>query len=368
MKRVLVMAVSALAAVLTPAGLAQESFRLGEDDNWVQEQAPAPNTPAGQIARARRALASGQHARAEFLATEFIERLPNDPLVPEAYLVRGDALRARRDYYQALFDYEYVARGFPGSEAFVTALERELEIARLFAGGLKRKMWGIRMLDASEDAEELLIRIQERLPGSHLAEEAGLTLGDFYFSNQRMALAAEMYALFVENFPRSQWIDKARRRLIFAHLASFKGPEHDAAGLYNARTRILALQATDPAAAQELGADALLLRIDESDADKMLATARWYLKVGDPVAAELMIRRLVDLYPRSIATRRALRAIPVVLAKLPPAVIAEAPDYELLRAAVLGTPPPEQPPALLDSEPPPPELTPPTTPPGEVGP
>ncbi|MCP3905464.1 MAG: outer membrane protein assembly factor BamD [Planctomycetes bacterium] len=369
MNRVPLVGVLLMAAALAPAGLAQESFRLGDDDNWVQEAVPEPGTSAGQIARIRRALASGQHDRAEFLATEFIERNPTDPLLPEAYLARGDSLRARRDYYDALFDYEYIAQGFPGSEVFVTALERELEIAQLFAGGLRRQMWGMRILNASDEAEELLIRIQERMPGSHLAEEAGMTLADFYFARQRMDLAAEMYALFVENFPRSQRIDKARRRLIFAHLASFKGPEHDAAGLYNARTRILSLQATDPAAAQELGADALLTRIDESDAAKMLETARWYLRTGDPVAAELTVRRLVERYPRSIAARRALRAIPAILARLPVSVIAEAPDYEILRAALLGSPAPEaEVPDLLSEDAPPPALMLTTPPPGEVEP
>ena len=150
---------------------------------------------------------------------------PKHPLLPEAYLLRGDSLKARRSYYKALFEYEFVAVSFTGSEAFVRALEREFEIAQLFAAGTKRKLWGMRIVDASNEAEELLIRIQERLPGSRLAEDAGMALGDFYFSRRKMDLAAEMYSLFIQNFPRSRRIAKARKRLIYAYLASFKGAQ-----------------------------------------------------------------------------------------------------------------------------------------------
>jgi outer membrane protein assembly factor BamD (BamD/ComL family) len=317
----------------------QEVFELSDaDDTWVGETTIDPATPEGQLALARRALAAGDGQRAEFLATRWIDRYPQHPSMAQALLVRGDARRARRDYYKALFDYETIARQHPGSDVFITALERELEIAKMFATGTRRRLWGMRIIDASDEAEELLIRVQERLPGSRLAEQAGLALGDFYFTRRKMTLAAEMYSLFIENFPRSEHVGKARKRLIYAHLASFKGPEFDAGGLYEARTRLRQLKAVDPLVAQQMGADALLLRIDESIARKMFTTAQWYQSTGDVIAAELTIRHLVERYPRTVATVDALRLAPAIVARLPESIVAEAPDYEALRAMILGAP------------------------------
>ncbi|MBT8484992.1 MAG: outer membrane protein assembly factor BamD [Phycisphaerales bacterium] len=338
---------------LAGVGWAQEQYELTDSDAWEVVARPEPGSPEGALHAARTALAAGQDERAEYLATQWIERHSNHPQLPEAYLLRGDALLARDDLYLALFDYEYVARTFHGSEAFVAALERELAIARKFATGTKRRLWGMRIVAAENEAEELLIRIQERLPGSQLAEEAGLTLGDFYFAQREMDLAAEMYALFIENFPRSRHLRKVRKRLIYAYLASFKGPEFDASGLYEARTRLQRLKVVDPVTADQMGADALLTRIDESDARKLLTTVDWYVRTGDPVAAELVVRRLVRRYPRSVATVDALRIIEQITERLPDAVLAEAPDYASLRAAVLaGEPLPEtaSPPTADDAD------------------
>jgi outer membrane protein assembly factor BamD (BamD/ComL family) len=317
-------------AALASAASGRQDFTLAEDDTWVEETAPDPSTPEGQLAAARAALAAGQYERAETLATQWIDRHGLHPQVAEAYLIRGDSLMGRRSYYAALFDYEVIARQHFGSETFTTALERELEIAKIFISGTRRKLWGLRIVNASEEAQELLIRIQERLPGSELAEEAGMTLGDYYFSRRKMQLAAEMYGIFIENYPRSPRVNKARRRLIYAHLASFKGPEFDARGLYEARAQLRELKVLEPLTAQQIGADALLTRIDESDARKMLVTAQWYLRVRDIIAAELMIRRLLRTYPRSVAARDAIDLLPRLIARLPEQILAEAPDYAAL--------------------------------------
>lgn len=316
------------------AGLyAQQQYKLSDDDTWKQAQSADAASPEGQLMEARRALAAGEAARAENLASEWIDRNPRHPMLPEAYLTRGDALLAQDEEYDALFDYEFVARTFTGSDVFVTSLERELQIATKYAAGYRRKFFGMRILDAEDEAEELFIRVQERMPGSRLAEEAGMQLADFYFDRQRMSLAGDAYALFIENYPHSDRINKAKRRLIYANLASFKGPDFDAAGLYEARSHLLELAKVSPVEAQRLGADALLTRIDESDADKMLSTARWYLRIHDPIAAELTIRRLLKKYPRSVAVADSLRLIPEILPRLPARVLANAPDYQSLMAA-----------------------------------
>lgn len=316
--------------------VAQQQFRLAEDDEWHAEREVDPGSPEGQLAEARRALAEDDPRRAENLTTRWIEQHTRHPLLPEAYLIRGDAKMAQRNFYKALFDYEYVARVYPGSEAFVTALEREYEIAEMFAYGMKRKLWGMRIVNASEEAQEILIRIQERIPGSRLAEKAGMELADFYFRRGQMSLAAEAYDLFVENYPRSEHVSKARRRLIYANLASYKGPEFDAAGLIEARFRLQELKQEEPATAEEIGADALLSGIREAEAQKLLENARWYWRKKNVIATEFTIRRLVKRYPNTAAARDALRFVPRVLRQLPEQVKEQAPDYESLRAGLLG--------------------------------
>jgi hypothetical protein len=85
-----------------------------------------------------------------------------------------------------------------------------------------------------------------------------------------------------------------------------------------------------------MGASAIVTRIDESDARKMLTTAEWYLRRDDYIAAEYTIRRLLRRYPRTIAAADALRLILGILNRLPENVIDDGPDYTALRAAILG--------------------------------
>ncbi len=330
-------AVMLVCALVAPGTLAQnQQYNLAEDDSWEIAAEVDPTSPEGQLLAARRALAENRAAVAEEQATRWIEAHPDHRLLPEAYLLRGDALLAQNEEYEALFDYEYIARVFFGSEVFVTALEREFQIAREYARGKDRKLWGIRFVSAYEEAEELLIRIQERLPGSELAERAGMELGDYYFRRQNMALAADAYDLFIENYPNSPDIPKARKRLIASYLAGYKGPEFDAAGLDEARLQLRRLQREDAAAAAEIGADALLTGIAERRAVKMLTTAQWYLRTNDPIAAEYTIRRLVQTFPRTQAARDGVVLAATLVDRLPASVVARAPDYRALAREASG--------------------------------
>ena len=331
----LLVALTALTASTSPS-LAQDVYELGPDDEWKLTQSPDSNAITAQLASARTVLAQGRSQRAYNLAVRWIKRHPGSPALPLAYLVKGDALVAMGDYYDSLYDFEYIARRYPGSPEFGLALEREFEIAQKFAAGLRRKWLGMRIASATDEAEEIFIRVQERMPGSQLAERAGMALADLYFSQRRMNRAAEAYAIFVQKYPRSPSMNLARRRLIYANIAAFKGPYFDIVGLLEAKAELKQLQANRPAEAEQVGAGALIARIQESEATKMLTTARWYERTNDPIAAEITVRSLVRRFPRSAATATALQWIPSVLTQLPPLVKARTPDYQLLRTTLLG--------------------------------
>jgi outer membrane protein assembly factor BamD (BamD/ComL family) len=324
-------------ALASPASGQVQEFKLDGSDRWTETKEIDPVSDEGQIMAMRQALEAKDHGRARNLADRFIEARPLSPLRAEALLVRADATYGLDDEYNALYDYEEVCRRYAGSEVFVTALEREFEIAVAYAKGKKRKFFGtFRLLSAYEDAQELLIRIQERLPGSELAEKAGLALADFYFDNRELTLAAEAYDLFLENYPKSKHVTKAQLRLIYSYIAAFKGPLYDLTGLIEAKTRLRSLQVTDPALAEQVGADAILVRVYESEAAKLLTTADWYWKTGDAISAELFIRRIIKQYPHSVACLDALRVIPEVFAKLPESIARGAPNYRAMREAKLG--------------------------------
>ncbi len=300
-----------LAAIGLTAHAAAQSkeFKL-DQGGWVKSKSPEPGTPAATIGEARELLAKGQAARAKRVLRRFIESDANaeSPLLPEAFFLRGDARLADGDEEDALRDYEQVVRDFPGCDQFVPALEREHEIALKYLGGMRRRvLGGLRLESGVSLAEEILIRICERLPGSVLAERSLLALADHYYKDRDLRMAVEAYDVFLRLFPKSEYRERAMQRQIFANIARFKGPAYDASGLVDAKVQIRRFSQEYPASADRAGmSDALAARLDESAAAQMLDQARWYLRREDVPAARGALRRLVRTYPGTVAATRAV--------------------------------------------------------------
>ena len=262
---------------------------------------------ANVIARARLLLATAKPSEAIDLLDTWIEEneTTRKPSLAEAYLVRGDAHVANDDEFKSLYDYERVIQDYPGSEFFVRALERELVVAKMYLGGLRKKSLGLIRIDTGIPlAEEAIMRINERLPASRLAERALLTLADYYYTQRDLRMAAETYDVFLRLFPRSDHRKKATQRLVYANIAQFKGPLYDANGLTEAKFQIQRYQAEFPLDAEQTGmGDALVARLDESAAQQMLEVAGWYSRRGDPPAQRLTLQRLIRQHPSTGAAK-----------------------------------------------------------------
>ncbi len=297
-----------VALVLFAAHAQQTTFELDADAGvWVEADAPEPGTDAWTIAQARRALAADDASKADKILSDWLQinERTDSPWLAEAYMLRGDARVARGREYKALYDYETIAKDFTGSEVFLPTLERELRVGRMYLNGLKRKFLWFRFEDASPIGIELLMRIQERAPGSQLAERAAIELADYFYRVRNLELAAEMYSIFLVNYPRSDLRSHAMLRQIYANVARFKGPKYDASSLVEARALIYQFGSEYPEQAERLGiTDALVARLDESAAAQMLATAEWYIRRKDRVSARFTLRRLVIRHDGTVAAAR----------------------------------------------------------------
>ncbi|QOI99602.1 MAG: outer membrane protein assembly factor BamD [Phycisphaeraceae bacterium] len=327
-------------AVLALAGQASHAqtrtMTLSPDGVWEQDRPPAAGSPEEGLAVARGHLARNQPERALVLLDEWLERYRPDehPLIPAALLARGDAKTASGDEFEALYDYEDVIKNYPASEEFSLAVEREVEIATRYINGLRRKfIFGLRTTDATDIGEELLVRAQERMPGSQLAERACVELADHYYRIRDLPMAADAYEVLLKNFPLSEYAQRAMQRRVFATIAQFKGPGYDARPLREAQQLIGQFASRYPLAAEQAGmTDALAARLDESAAAHLLSIAEWYLVRDDPVAARFQLRRLIVSHPATVASRRALEiaaekgwAMPSVVTERAPAPDAPTP-------------------------------------------
>ncbi len=237
---------------------------------------------------------------------EWLKAYPRHELEAEARLLHGDALAAQRKFWKALYDYEFIARHFTATPTFVVALDRERRVAETFLAGWKRKFLGLAIVPTREEGVELLVRIQERAPGSEIGEQVSLRLGDWYFETADMDMAVEAYGIFLQNYPGSRSEAVVSRRIIQASLARFSGPQFDSTGLVEARQRLEEFKKKHPADAEKLGADALLVRIGESLALRDFFSANWYERRGEIVSAAVLYRRLALAYPKTQAASDAI--------------------------------------------------------------
>jgi len=320
----------AVALCLLTAGpaLAQATeYNLDDAEGWVEVSRPEPGTPGAVIAEARTLLVEGSPSRAYALIDRWIRE--NDPFadnprlrgargieyagsdspwLPNAYLLRGDCLVAMDREWLAMSDYETnIAQRFPESDAFPIALERQFEIAKMYLGGLKRRILGFRLENATDDAAEALLRIQERMPQSELAERAAIELMGYYYRTGQLELATTMSDIYLTNYPRGERRAEALTLAIRANISMYRGPSYDGSSLLDAREQIRRLMRLYPLVAEEQGLGrAQMDAIDEASADQLFETARWYFKRGDDPSARYTLERLVRKHPRSRAAAEAV--------------------------------------------------------------
>lgn len=303
--------VALLVAVLPTVRAQQQTFELDASGAWASGSAEVGDDERTML-EASTLIAQGSGSRAASLLQRWIDRnrLGEGRWLATAHRLRGDALVAQGNEYKALFEYEVVARQFPGSEEFVTSMRRQFDIGVRYLDGMRRKWLGLRILSAKSEGEELMYRIAERLPGSGLAEEAMLELGDYYYRKRDLEMAREAYRVFLVLYPRSSSRQLAMQRQVISNQASFKGPAYDTSPLVEAKALIDRYRELYPADAEAAGLnEAQSARVQEDLASERLYRARWYLKQGDEPAARLVLRRLVRAHPGTSAQAEALKIL-----------------------------------------------------------
>jgi outer membrane assembly lipoprotein YfiO len=272
---------------------------------WVPVVASSPFTPEGQVAGMMEDLNDGNYDNVVDESKDWLKTHPKDPLIPQVLLLRGDALDARGDKYDALFPYEDLLNNFPNSPLYGPCLTREYNIAIALLNGYKRKFLGMRILTARADAIRLLERIQDRQRGSPLAELAGIRIADYQYSDGDFTDAQQSYQDFIRRYPYSQFVAKATIRQAECLLGQFRGVKFDMTPLRNAQAQLENLSQNYPGLSDEIQVQALEERIYQLEGESELQIAQFYWRFSKPEASEFYYQRVISGWPDTIWAEQA---------------------------------------------------------------
>ena len=269
-------------------------------NRWV-ELTNAPTTaptPQPVLDQAQRMIEAGNGKAGARTAVEWLRDRPRDTpqrdralmLVAEGYFLDGKRMDAFY-YLDELMDEH------PESPLYARALQRQFDIADAYLNGYKRVFLWFPTLGAQDEAMDMLFRIQQRSPGSQMAEKALLRAADHYYKTSEFDIAADAYMSYLRSYPRSPLVPRIRLRRAYATLAQFHGTRYDATPLVDARSQLSEIASAYPEIADEEGLLDLVRRIDDTFAKKVYRTADFYRRTRQPVAAVYNYRFLIATFP-----------------------------------------------------------------------
>ncbi len=300
-----------IAVAALTLGLASTAFagsiipQLSEfkDGRWQVVEGPATQPAAyqsdPQLDTIEDMISGGRSKEAIARLIDYLKYNRASPLRDRALYLMGEAQYRYGDRIKAFYYLDELLDTFPASDLYYPALNKQYDIADSFLNGFKRRVFGFIKLSAEDEAIEMLFRIQQRSPGSELAEKSLLRTADYYYADSQFDLAADTYAAYIREYPRSALNSRVRLRQAYANLAQFRGLKFDPTPVIDARTQLLALTADYPDVAQQENIPSLLDRIDATFAQKLFVTAAFYKRTHQPRAAAYVYSYLVSAYPDS---------------------------------------------------------------------
>jgi len=235
-------------------------------------------------------------------------------LLAQVYFQSGDRIRA-------FYHLDELLDTYPASRLYPAALELQYVIADDYLNGHKDTFLGFPILSMEDEAVEMLFRLQERAPGSPVAEQALKRTADYYFNSSQFDLAADAYQAFLRTYPRSNDVPTVRLRQAFSSLARFRGPRYDATPLIDARAQFKMIELQYPNLSAENNVPQWVAHIDSDLSRKAYNTGDFFRRTGKLHGAVYMYRYVVQTYPNSPEAPLAKKA----LAGMPAAILKDAP-------------------------------------------
>ena len=185
---------------------------------WIAVDKTAPEaTVDPELVRIEELINAGHFKQASSRAVDWLLKNPASPAKDRGLFLNAEALYRYGDRVKSFYYLDQLLDEFPESKLFYPALDKQYQIADDFlpAAGhaaYKSRFLGLAIIGREDEAIEMMYRIQQRSPGSQLAERALLRTADYYYADAQYDLAGDAYAAYARSYPRSPLLPQVKLR------------------------------------------------------------------------------------------------------------------------------------------------------------
>lgn len=194
---------------------------------------------------------------------------------------------------------------FSNTLHFNEVINRRYEIGFRFIKGANQKLFGMRILPATQKGIKIVRELLSSFPYAPMSETYHLMLADYFYQQENYDQARQEYERFIETYPKSKSAHIAVFHRAITYLVEYQGDEYDPVALDMAQKQFETYLENYPSEKMSAETKIKLSHIKSLRAKRDLKVAKHYLKTNKKQAAKVYLQRIIDEYPQTQWTKEA---------------------------------------------------------------
>ncbi len=291
---------------IVPVGTVRAAERLifdEESSRWIDRK-EIDKPASGPLAVPKTLYKDARFAKAQSWLKKYLKGSPDDATRPDAMVLYADCAFALGKYFKANERYQRVIDEYPHTLQFAIALRRQLDIAKAWLDGRKRRIWFFK-LSAEDEGLDLLSRVEQLGAGHRIAEVALRATADYYYRTGQFDLAQFAYGRLITDYGSRRYTRSSMARAAASALAAFPGVKFDGSALLEAKELYGAYMERFPDEAKREDIRTILKQIALKRAEKEFEVGRFYVHIRKPMAAAHYFNYVMATWPETLWADRA---------------------------------------------------------------
>ncbi len=274
---------------------------------WINSKYDPQGTARSLYAQAQKLMEQKDYEQAAKIFHNITNLYPNSPEAKNALYAGAQCRFYAEDYYNSYLLYEEYISLYPDTEHLQEILEKEYEIGAILIRSPEKStsLLGFKLSSPGAYGVEILEKLLQNAPYLKFADDARLTIANYYYKELEYKLAMENYEKLIQEYPKSEWLGFAHYQIAACHLKQFRSISYDKEPLMLAKEKFSGYLEKFPQGQQVQAAQEKKKEVIELLAQKELEVAKFYYDKGKEIAAILYLTYIMKKFE---GTQTALQA------------------------------------------------------------